>query len=108
MFNATLLGNLQAMNTNSTQIKVRFPLGQFLKQLLFSALSEVVLNPVKFWYLYRVQLLERCWFQDCDFVSYMRFWYVYILKLLERCWEQDYIQILERCWGQNCELEEHN
>ena len=63
------------MNTHS-QIKVKFPLGQFLKQLLFSPLSEAVFNPIYFWYLYRVQLLERCW-------------------------EQDYIQLLERCLVQD-------
>jgi hypothetical protein len=88
------------MNTHS-QIKVKFPLGQFLKQLLFSPLSEAVFNPIYFWYLYRVQLLERCWEQDCDFVNYMRFWYSYLIQLLERCWEQDYIQLLERCLVQD-------
>ena len=66
------------MNTNST-IKVNFPLYRFVSQLLFKPLTEVVLNPVHFWYLYRVELLECCW-------------------------EQDYIQFLERCWNQDLEL----
>lgn len=66
------------MNTNS-KIKVKFPLYRFVIQLLFNPLCEVVLNPVNFWYLYRIELLESCW-------------------------KQDYLQFLERCWNQDIEL----
>lgn len=66
------------MNTNS-KIKIKFPLYRFVIQLLFNPSDEVVLNPVHFWYLYRVRLLECCW-------------------------EQDYVQFLERCWNQDIEL----
>ncbi len=66
------------MNTNS-KIKIKFPLRQFVTQFLFNPLAKVVLNPVHFWYLYKVELLECCW-------------------------EQDYVQFLERCWSQDIEL----
>ncbi len=68
------------MNTNYSKIKIKFFLERVLIQLLFNPLPKLVLNPVRFWYLYRI-------------------------KLLERCWEQDYVQFLKRCWNQDFELE---
>jgi lipid-A-disaccharide synthase-like uncharacterized protein len=68
------------MNTKYGKIKFQFFLERFLIQLLFNSLPKLVLNPVRFWYLYKTELLERCW-------------------------EQDYVQFLERCWNQDFELE---
>jgi len=68
------------MNTNYGKIKFKLFLEQFWAQLLFNPLPKLVLNPVRFWYLYKTELLERCW-------------------------EQDYVQFLERCWNQDFELE---
>ncbi|OLP19499.1 hypothetical protein BST81_05070 [Leptolyngbya sp. 'hensonii'] len=42
------------------QVKVGFPLWQYLEQPLFSADSRLILNPKRFWQAYRIQLLERC------------------------------------------------
>lgn len=45
---------------NSKQNSVRFPLGQYLNQPLFNKYYRAVLNPMSYWYLYRIQHLERC------------------------------------------------
>ncbi len=47
-------------------IKVRFPLWQFLNQPIFSSTTKLVLNPSLFAYLYRIKLLERCWVKECN------------------------------------------
>ncbi len=43
-----------------------FPLRAFLNQPVFSRKSKLVLNPARFWQLYRVQYLERCWHKDSE------------------------------------------
>jgi len=45
------------MNTNYGKIKFKLFLERFLIQLLFNPLPKLVLNPVRFWYLYRIELL---------------------------------------------------
>jgi hypothetical protein len=40
--------------------KLPFPIWEFLNQPLFQADSKVILNPIRFCYLHRVRLLERC------------------------------------------------
>ncbi|HEY9851618.1 MAG TPA: hypothetical protein V6D28_19260 [Leptolyngbyaceae cyanobacterium] len=40
--------------------QIKFPIWQYLNQPLFSSTTKLVLNPSRFWFLYRVQLLERC------------------------------------------------
>lgn len=40
---------------------IRFPLWQFLNQPLFNRKSKFILNPQRFWYMYTITLLERCW-----------------------------------------------
>lgn len=52
--------------TTTKYLKIKFPVWQFLKQPLFSSDITLVLNPHRFWHLYRIQLLERCWLQECD------------------------------------------
>lgn len=47
-----------AMNSNPNS--VRFPLWQYLNQPLFSHFYKPVLNPMHYWYFYRIQHLERC------------------------------------------------
>ncbi len=47
-------------------IKVKFPLWQFLNQPILSPTTRLVLNPSRFAYLYRIRLLERCWTRECD------------------------------------------
>ncbi|HAA29428.1 MAG TPA: hypothetical protein DCE56_19190 [Cyanobacteria bacterium UBA8553] len=51
---------------NQEPIKLRFPLWQFLNQPLFCSKNQFVLNPTRFAYLYRIQLLERCWDKECS------------------------------------------
>jgi hypothetical protein len=46
--------------------KINFPLWQFLSQPLFDAKTKFILNPSRFWHLYKIQLLERCWAKECD------------------------------------------
>jgi hypothetical protein len=53
-------------------IKIRFPLWQYLKQLLVD--KSKVINPFKFWHNYRVQMLENCWKIDS-------------ISLLEKCFK---------------------
>ncbi len=66
------------MNAQHSEIKIQFPLNQFFKQLFFSPLSRVIINPKRFHYLYMVDLLECAW-------------------------TKDYIQTLEQCWQQDCD-----
>lgn len=40
-------------------IKIGFPLGKYLQQLLFDKGSRIW-DPIEFWFSYRVELLERC------------------------------------------------
>lgn len=42
-------------------LKVRFPLWKFLNQPVFNPQSPLVLNPRRFWQLYQLDHLERCW-----------------------------------------------
>ena len=44
----------------------KFPLWQFLNQPLFSSTTKAVLNPRRFWYVYKIELLERCWDREYD------------------------------------------
>jgi len=41
------------------QIKIGFPFGKYLHQLLFATDSRIW-DPAEFWFSYRVELLERC------------------------------------------------
>jgi hypothetical protein len=38
----------------------QFPVRQFLNQRLFEAHYNPILNPSRFWNLYRIDYLERC------------------------------------------------
>ncbi|MBD2310965.1 hypothetical protein H6G20_04605 [Desertifilum sp. FACHB-1129] len=42
----------------------RFPLWSYLNQPLFSSSYKAVLNPRRFWYIYQIYWLERCWTMD--------------------------------------------
>lgn len=46
--------------------KIKFPLWQYLKQPVFSQYSTLILDPRRFAYLYRVELLKRCWATEFD------------------------------------------
>ncbi|MBD2091479.1 hypothetical protein H6F67_16670 [Microcoleus sp. FACHB-1515] len=37
-----------------------FPLWQFLNQRILDAQAPVILNPRRFWHVYRINHLERC------------------------------------------------
>jgi len=41
-------------------IKIQFPLWQYLNQPVFSSTTKLILNPRQFQYFYRVETLERC------------------------------------------------
>ena len=44
---------------------VNFPLWRYLNQPIFEAASTPVINPKRFWYVYRVEFLERCLEREC-------------------------------------------
>ncbi len=46
--------------------RFKFPFWQFLNQPVFRSSYTPVLSPRRFWYLYRIELLERCLEQDCE------------------------------------------
>jgi len=48
----------------------------YLNQPLFSSSSVTTFKPRRFWYLYQVQLLERCLYKDCESKSHPRLWVV--------------------------------
>ena len=48
----------------SEKNKLKFPLWQYLNQPLLS--DKLILNPHTFAYVYRIELLERCWGKECD------------------------------------------
>lgn len=54
--------NQQDNNTN----KIKFPLWQYLNQPLFSRETKLILNPRRFAYMHRIDLLERCLSKECD------------------------------------------
>ncbi|NJL11508.1 MAG: hypothetical protein HC908_18945 [Calothrix sp. SM1_7_51] len=51
---------------NQDNTKINFPLWQYLNQPLFSQETKLVVNPRRFAYMYRIQLLERCLSRECD------------------------------------------
>ncbi len=65
------------MNTGQSKTNSGFPLAEYLNQLLFNPTRKTILNPLKFWHLHKLELLERCWEQDWT-------------RLLERCWTLEY------------------
>lgn len=52
------------MKTNIKQIC--HPLWQYLKQPIFDTQAQSVWNIHRFWYLYKIQLLQKCWEKECD------------------------------------------
>ncbi|WP_299485488.1 hypothetical protein [Acaryochloris sp. IP29b_bin.137] len=42
-----------------------FPVWQYLNQPLFHSEIKLVLNPSRFWQLYRIEHLNRCWMRQC-------------------------------------------
>lgn len=63
-FSPSLHSALMLFKQNST--KPQFPFWQFLDQPLFDPTRKLVLNPRRFWQMYQIQMLERCWAQDCE------------------------------------------
>ncbi|BAY83103.1 hypothetical protein NIES267_25890 [Calothrix parasitica NIES-267] len=49
---------------NPDKNKLKFPFWQYLNQPLFC--EKLILNPHTFAYVYRIELLERCWGRECD------------------------------------------
>ncbi len=49
---------------SSQNSRIKFPLWQYLSQPVFSSTTQLVLNPRHFGYLYRVEVLERCWAKE--------------------------------------------
>ncbi|NET01289.1 MAG: hypothetical protein F6K61_12100 [Sphaerospermopsis sp. SIO1G1] len=47
-------------------IKIKFPLWDYLNQPLFSSDTKFILNPQKFEQVWRIQLLEKCLAKQCD------------------------------------------
>lgn len=50
--------------------RLTFPLWQFLNQPVFRSSHTPILNPRRFWYLYQIEVLERCLEQDCESSGY--------------------------------------
>ncbi|MBW4604493.1 MAG: hypothetical protein KME29_34265 [Calothrix sp. FI2-JRJ7] len=59
------------IKTRNPPIKVRFPLWKYLNQRLFQKGS--IINPIKFWHQYLLDLLESSWELDSR-------------AFLEKCW----------------------
>jgi hypothetical protein len=47
------------------QTNLKFPIWQYLNQPLLGE-KPAILNPKRFAYVYRVELLQRCWEKHCD------------------------------------------
>lgn len=47
-------------------LTLRFPLWKYLNQPLFNDFYPLILNPRRYWYHYRVELLERCFTRSCE------------------------------------------
>lgn len=43
---------------------------QYLNQPILDYTSQSVWIPKRFWYYYKVKLLEKCWQKKCDFKSH--------------------------------------
>jgi hypothetical protein len=41
-------------------------LWQYLKQPIFNSENQSVWNIHRFWYLYKIKLLQKCWEKECD------------------------------------------
>ncbi len=61
IYYSLLLGSMIRENS-----KIKFPFWQYLTQPVFSPYSTLVLNPCRFAYFYRVELLKRCWATEFD------------------------------------------
>ncbi len=84
------------MNTTSSPTKNGFPFAEYLNQLLFNPNNQTILNPFKFWHIYRIEQLEHCWKQDWT-------------ELLEHCWilkyePQEYLVRMKMPWGMPDEI----
>jgi hypothetical protein len=53
-------------NKQMSEGGLRFPFWQYFTQPMFDAAMPPILNPRRFYYFYRVQYLERCWFNQCQ------------------------------------------
>lgn len=47
-----------------------FPLWTYLNQPVFTPRHKTILNPRRFWYLHRIEVLERCLAKDCASKDY--------------------------------------
>lgn len=45
-------------------LQVTDPLFRYLNQPLGQSAKSAVWNPNRFWYLYKINLLEACWLKD--------------------------------------------
>ncbi|NJL46945.1 MAG: hypothetical protein HC929_04885 [Leptolyngbyaceae cyanobacterium SM2_5_2] len=59
---------------------MHFPLWPYLNQPLFNAEISTILNPWKYWHIYKIWHCERCWHN----------------ALLEACWHRDYWEVLHQ------------
>ena len=64
MLAAKITFKLLALVMNPDKNKLKFPFWQYLNQPLFC--EKLILNPHTFAYVYRIELLERCWGKECD------------------------------------------
>ncbi len=65
--------NLHPIGSASLQTmkmrKIWHPLWQYLNQSIFNSQSQSVWHLRRFWYLYKIQLLEKCWHKDSALVK---------------------------------------
>lgn len=80
---------------NQKYYRLEFPLGKFLNQPMFNPAYKVILNPYRYWQLYKVWYLERCW--EKDFLECQ-------VQYLERCWNNEF---LDRYWVKYGRFEGH-
>jgi hypothetical protein len=96
------------MDTEHDQIKLKFPLWEYLTQPVFSSEFKS-LNPFRFWQLHNKEQLETCWqkitaaepqwiddpvqfLEDCFISTSLGIQFIQdpnVVQFLEHCWERE-------------------
>jgi len=50
---------------NGKMKQIWFATWNYLNQPIFEQKNQSVWKPSRFWYLYKIQLLEKCWQKPC-------------------------------------------
>ena len=100
---------LYAKKTNNSPHKscpmnvfFRFPIWQYLQQPLFEPNSPPVLNPHRYWQLYAVWHLKRCFtasgLEHCWNLDYYQFYTQHQHFVDRHYFEESNLALVEQCW----------